>query len=160
GAGELPVRIEAAFKAKEPTLERAPFAWLETCPALINSETSSTLAAKAKEAADTMMAKWKLPLALIIIDTIVATAGYSKEGQDNDAAVGQRIMSTLAELAKATGTCVLGIDHFGKTIETGTRGTSAKEGAADVVLALLGERSVAGKVTDTRLALRKRRGGI
>jgi hypothetical protein len=159
GASELPARIEAAINAKCPDMERAPFAWIETCPALIDPETSATLIATAKEAAAAMMAKWGLPLVLIIIDTIVVSAGFTKEGQDNDTAIGQRIMSTMAELSKATGTFVLGVDHFGKSVETGTRGSSAKEGAADVVLALLGERNVAGKVTNTRLALRKRRSG-
>jgi AAA domain/Bifunctional DNA primase/polymerase, N-terminal len=159
GASEMPARIEAAIKAKCPKLSPAPFAWLETCPALINPETGAILVARAKEADDVMMARWNLPLVLIIIDTIVVGAGFTKDGQDNDTAVGQRIMSTLAELAKATRTFVLGVDHFGKTIETGTRGSSAKEGAADVVLALLGERTVAGKVTNPRLALRKRRSG-
>jgi hypothetical protein len=157
GASEVPARLEAAIKAKCPHLRPAPFAWIDICPALIDPRTSTNLAATAKVAADTMMAKWGLPLVLIIIDTIVVSAGYTKEGQDNDAAVGQRIMSTLAELSKATGAFVLGVDHFGKTVETGTRGSSAKEGAA--VLALLGKRTVAGKVTNTRLALRKRRSG-
>jgi hypothetical protein len=159
GASEVPARVEAAIKAKCPDLHPAPFAWIETCPALIDPHTSANLATKAKVVADRMKAKWKLPLALIVIDTIVVSAGYTKEGQDNDTAVSQRIMSTLAELSKATGTFVLGVDHFGKAVETGTRGSSAKEGAADVVLALLGERNVAGKVTNTRLALRKRRSG-
>ena len=159
GASEVPARIEAAIKAKCPDLHPAPFAWIEACPALIDPHTSANLAAKAKVVADRMKAEWKLPLALIVIDTIVVSAGYTKEGQDNDTAVSQRIMSTLAELSKATGAFVLGVDHFGKAVETGTRGSSAKEGAADVVLALLGERTVAGKVTNTRLALRKRRSG-
>lgn len=159
GASEVSARLEAAIKAKCPHLRPAPFAWIDICPALIDPRTSTTLAATAKVAADKMMAKWGLPLVLIIIDTIVVSAGYTKEGQDNDTAVGQRIMSTLAELSKATGAFVLGVDHFGKTVETGTRGSSAKEGAADVVLALLGERTVVGKVTNTRLALRKRRSG-
>jgi hypothetical protein len=159
GANELPARIEAAIKAKCPEMERAPFAWIEICPPLIDPETSTALAAIAKEVAAGMAERWGLPLALIIIDTIVVSAGFTKEGQDNDTAIGQRIMSTMAELSKATGTFVLGVDHFGKSIETGTRGASAKEGSADVILALLGERNVAGRVTNTRLALRKRRSG-
>jgi hypothetical protein len=48
---------------------------------------------------------------------------------------------------------------FGKDVQTGTRGTSAKEGSADVVIAMLGDRSASGEVTNTHLALRKRRGG-
>jgi hypothetical protein len=68
-------------------------------------------------------------------------------------------MSTLANLAKRTQTFVIGVDHFGKSVDTGTRGTSAKEAAADVVLALLGEKSVTGTVSNTRMAIRKRRSG-
>ena len=159
GASEVPARIGAAIKTKCPDLHPAPFAWIETCPALIDPHTSANLAAKAKVVADKMMAKWGIPLALIVIDTIVVSAGYTKEGQDNDTATGQCIMTTLGKVAKATGAFVLGVDHFGKAVETGTRGTSAKEGFADVVLALLGDRTVAGKVSNIRLALRKRRSG-
>jgi len=65
----------------------------------------------------------------------------------------------LSALSRDTSCFVLGIDHFGKNVETGTRGSSAKEGHADVVLALLGERSLAGKVENPRLAVRKLRGG-
>jgi len=100
-----------------------------------------------------------LPLVLIVIDTIIAAAGLSKSGDENDAAIGQTIMRQLASLAQATGAFVLGIDHFGKSAETGTRGSSAKEGAADVVLALLGEKAITGAVTNARLALRKSRAG-
>jgi Fe-S-cluster containining protein len=103
--------------------------------------------------------RFGVPLVLIIIDTIIAGAGYTKDGQDNDAAAGQAVMNTLKAVGKQTGTFVFGIDHFGKQIETGTRGTSAKEGSADVVIAMLGDRSPSGEVTNTRLALRKRRGG-
>ena len=54
---------------------------------------------------------------------------------------------------------MLGVDHFGKQIETGTRGGSSKEASADLVLACLGERELSGQVLNTRLAVRKNRGG-
>src|SRR5262249_31795498 len=57
------------------------------------------------------------------------------------------------------GVFALGIDHFGKTVEGGTRGASSKEADADVVLALLGDRQQAGDVKNPRLAIRKRRTG-
>jgi hypothetical protein len=66
----------------------------------------------------------------------------------------------LGKIARKTGTFVLGVDHFGKNAETGTRGASAKEDNADVVLATLGEKSMAGVVTNPRLAIRKTRGGV
>jgi hypothetical protein len=68
-------------------------------------------------------------------------------------------MSVLSGLSQKTGALVIGVDHFGKSIETGTRGSSAKEGHADVVLALLADRELNGTVLNTRLALRKDREG-
>ena len=106
-----------------------------------------------------MQEQFGLPLVLIIIDTVIAGSGYSKDGQENDASAGQAVMNTLKEVAKRMHCFVFGVDHFGKAVETGTRGTSAKEGSADVVIAMLGDKSVGGEVTNTRLALRKRRGG-
>jgi hypothetical protein len=100
-----------------------------------------------------------VPLVLIIIDTVIAGSGYSKDGQENDAAAGQAVTNTLKSVAKRMRCFVFGVDHFGKAVETGTRGTSAKEASADVVIAMLGEKAVSGEVTNTRLALRKRRGG-
>ena len=97
-----------------------------------------------------------LPLALIIIDTLNAAANF-KDG--NDAAEGQFIMNRLNELSRKTGAFVMAVDHFGKAVETGTRGTSAKEAAADMVLALLAERDTAGNISNTRMAVRKLRGG-
>ena len=35
---------------------------------------------------------------------------------------------------------MLGVDHFGKNIEAGTRGAGAKESSADLVLACLGDK--------------------
>jgi hypothetical protein len=52
----------------------------------------------------------------------------------------------------------MGVDHFGKAVETGTRGSSAKEAAADTVLAMLGNKDEAGNVSNTRMAVRKVRG--
>ena len=106
-----------------------------------------------------MKADFGLPLTLVIIDTVVAAAKYNKSGDENDAAVNQALMQRLAELAHAIGTAVVGIDHFGKATETGTRGSSAKEGSADVVFALLADRGVGGDITNTRLAIRKNRAG-
>jgi len=54
---------------------------------------------------------------------------------------------------------VLACDHFGKLADTGTRGTSAKEASADVVIACLGDRSIAGSLSNSRIAIRKLRGG-
>ena len=52
----------------------------------------------------------------------------------------------------------MGVDHYGKSIEAGTRGSSAKEAAADAVVAILGERRQGGVVDNRRMAVTKLRG--
>jgi hypothetical protein len=69
-------------------------------------------------------------------------------------------MTALRLMSQRTGALVVGIDHFGKVVETGTRGSSAKEGAADLVVALLADRELSGGVKNTRLAVRKQRDGV
>ncbi len=106
-----------------------------------------------------MMADFGLPVVLIIFDTARKAAGATKEGADNDTTYGQNIIKALEAIAKEANAFVIGTDHFGKDISTGTRGASSKEDDADLVLAMLGERTTAGTVTNPRLAIRKRRTG-
>src|SRR5262245_66581118 len=68
-------------------------------------------------------------------------------------------MNVLKAVAQEMHCFVLGIDHFGKNLEAGTRGASSKESSGDLVLACLGDKQVSGSVTNTRLAVRKHRGG-
>ena len=68
-------------------------------------------------------------------------------------------MAALARISEASGTFVLGVDHFGKAMETGTRGSSAKEARADVVMSILASKEITGKVASCRLVFRKLRSG-
>jgi hypothetical protein len=159
GAGEIGIRLEAVLQSKFSEIKRAPFAWADLSLQLVDPDSAEQLVAIAGQAATHLRSAFDLPLALIVIDTLVASAGYHKSGDENDAATNQAIMNKLAALARDTGALVLGVDHFGKTAETGTRGSSAKEGAADVVLACLGDKAVSGALGNMRLALRKSRVG-
>lgn len=80
-------------------------------------------------------------------------------GQDNDTAATAKIIGALRALSNHTGAVVIGIDHFGKVVETGTRGSSNKEASADAVLVTLGDRELNGTIKNTRLAVRKQRDG-
>src|SRR5262249_6763947 len=113
----------------------------------------------AEEAGQELKRSFGVPLVLICIDTMIAAAAYANAGDDNDTAVAQKVMSVLSGLSQQTGAFALGIDHFGKDVNVGTRGSSVKEGHADAVLALLGDRQVNGTVTNNRLAVRKLREG-
>jgi len=158
GAARISARLSAiagAHKIDGPL----PFAWGGGCPPLTNDDAVEALRALVDQATAELRKKFGTPTVLIVIDTLISAAQY-KEGGDNDTAAAQKVMSTLAGLSESTGALVVGVDHFGKVVETGTRGSSAKEGAADVVLVLLADRELGGGVKNTRLAVRKQRDGI
>ena len=83
----------------------------------------------------------ELQLELVVIDTIAACAGYPRAGDENNSAAAQAVMNVLKVIAETLGCFVLGVDHFGKNVKSGTRGSGAKESAADVVLACLATKS-------------------
>ena len=99
--------------------------------------------------------RFGLPLAMVVIDTLMPAAGFKDA---NDASEVQRVMRALTDVAQAAQVLVLVVDHFGKNVDTGTRNSSVKENAADAVLALLADRAIGGAVTNPQLAVRKVRG--
>jgi hypothetical protein len=160
GGIEVRLRLDAVIREKSGGMARAPFRWYETAPVLLhNKDAVRMLIAMAKQAEASLQAEFGLPLGLIVIDTIAACAGYARSGEENDNAVGAALMNIFKAVAEAMGCFVLAVDHFGKDLEAGTRGAISKESAGDVVLACLGEKELSGNVTETRLAVRKNRGG-
>jgi hypothetical protein len=165
GESEVPVRLQAGIENRCPEFkQRAPFVWLtpeKITLNLLDPHGIAKFVAYVKHVDAEMRKRFSLPLALIIVDTVVATAGFKKSGDENDAVLGARLMKDgLGKIARQTKTFALGVDHFGKSPETGTRGSSGKEDNADVVLAILGEKSMAGLVANPRLIVRKTRGGV
>jgi hypothetical protein len=140
-------------------MARAPFHWYEIVPLMLQPNATEKLIAMGRAAHESLMAEFGLPLGLIIVDTVAAAAGYNSIGAENDNAIAQALMNVMRAVGRALDCYVLGVDHFGKQLETGTRGSSAKEASADLVLACLGEREVSGRVLNTRLTVRKNRGG-
>jgi hypothetical protein len=128
-------------------------------PALTDPKAASIIIETATVVAARLKQQFNLPLSIIIIDTIIAAAGYRREGADNDSATSHLVMSTLAQISRGVSCFVVGLDHYGKDTSAGTRGSSVKEGDADVILACLGDRNETGHVSNSRLALRKRRSG-
>ncbi len=159
GASEVRLRLDAVVRNKCGNMERAPFRWYETTPLLLQKGAVETLIAMARQADNSLQQEFGLPLGLVVIDTIAACAGYPRAGDENDSAAAQTVMNVLKAIAETLGCFVLGVDHFGKNVESGTRGSGAKESASDLVLACLGDKELNGSVTNTRLAVRKNRGG-
>jgi hypothetical protein len=158
GEGAVQTRL-SAIAGQRGIIGPLPFAWRGDCPALMDKNATDVLCRLATEASNDLDRKFGLPVVLIWVDTLITAAGY-ESGEDSDTAAAQKVMNALRTISRRMGALVVGVDHFGKVVETGTRGSSAKEGAADTVLALLAERELSGGVKNTRLAVRKQRDGV
>jgi AAA domain len=156
GASGWQQRLDALAK-RDHDNARLPIFYTGDPVSLLEPSSVAAVIETVKAAADVAKQDLDLPLSLVLFDTIIGAAGFSKSGDENDAVVGAKLMNALAEISAKTGSFVLGVDHFGKAVETGTRGSSAKEAAADVVLALIANKSISGEISGQRLAIRKRR---
>ena len=131
-AGDIQIRL-SAIATRAGKQNPLPFAWVDAVPKLSDPSALIELVVMAREAAMRMQKDFGLPLALILIDTMSAAAGFDDE---NSAADVQPVMDVLHKLALATGALVVAIDHYGKSMNAGTRGSNAKESSADAVLVL------------------------
>jgi hypothetical protein len=175
GAGGIPLRLDAMVRNTLPGVvaglrglpktltprsvdpARLPFEWTKTCPPLLGAaDPISSMMRIAEQAHERFMREFNLPLVMIGIDTMAAASNATS---DDDNAEWARILAMMEMYGQMSGTAVVGVDHYGKSIEAGTRGASAKEANADFVLSTLAERTLAGEVKNTRLALRKLRDG-
>ena len=148
-------KIEAAEDAVIIDPEKTPFAWAKRSPRLSDPESVGELRAMIGEAERGMRERFGLPLALVIIDALMPAAQFKDADKTTEA---RQVMDMLAAIGREFNVLVIPIDHFGKDVSTGTRNASSKEDAADTILALLGERSLEGKLSNPRMALRKVKG--
>lgn len=159
GENEIEMRVHASIAARngDPDIKR-PFARQASgVPCLTDKDALPRLKALAAEAAAYMREIFGCELVLIAIDTMSAAAGFDDE---NSASETQKVMTTLATVARETKTLVMALDHYGKVVDTGVRGSSAKSAAADAILACLGDRDQeTGATTNRRLAVTKLRRG-
>ena len=163
GEREVAIRLKAAIEKRGMSMATAPFAWLipEKMPLNLRDPKSvEAFIARLKLISAKMQKRYSVPLVMVIIDTVIATAGFTKPGDENDPAVCAIVMNEgLGKISRETKSFVFGIDHFGKVADTGTRGASSKEDNADCVLACLGDKELSGAMKNTRVAVRKARGG-
>jgi hypothetical protein len=166
GQAQVRVRLEGAALGKVARAEPAedavkinpkkmPFVWTKRSPRLSDPEAFGELRAMVGGAARGLRERFGLPLALIVIDALMPAAQFKDADKSTEA---RQVMDMLAAIAREFEALVAPIDHFGKDISTGTRNASSKEDAADTILALLGERSLEGKLSNPRMALRKVKG--
>src|SRR5262249_4304033 len=159
GAGTLKARLEAIARHRGAP-EKLPFAWRGECPLLTAKGAGPEIVKHVAEAAAHFEQAYGMPIALIWIDTYVTAAGLNGSGDDNDVVAAAKAFNALRFVSANTGAFVAVVDHYGKVLEAGTRGSSGKEGSADTVLATLAERELTGAITNTRMTARKQRDGI
>jgi hypothetical protein len=159
GQAEVAIRITAAWETKGGT-GKAPFAWDTAAPRLLEPSAGQILAAIAKHADEIMQREFGLPIAAVIIDTAGRAAGARKTGDLNDDANAKLIIKNMADASSQVGALFIGIAHFGKNADVGTKGSSSFEDDPDAVLALLGEKDISGIVKDPMLCARKYRSGV
>jgi AAA domain len=158
GAGTLQSRLAAI--ARQPSApDRLPFAWRGDCPLLTAKDAGPAIAVHCDAAARYFKRAYGVPTVLILIDTYSVAAGFTLSGDDSDVSATQKTFNALRYVHKHTGAAVVVVDHFGKMMESGTRGSSNKEGNADAVLATLADKEINGTISNTRLAVRKQRDG-
>jgi AAA domain len=141
GETEIEFRVRAVLEHKlglsGDALARQPFArQRENVPVLSDAKALNSLLAHALKTAIWVKAEFDLPLSLIVLDTLAASARFNDE---NSAAEATAIFATLRDLSRRTKTLVVAIDHYGKLVETGVRGSSAKSDNADAILASTGK---------------------
>jgi len=149
-------KIAPWFSEMGEQMKRLPFKWITNVPRLNTDDAFDKMFNFCRRMKEELKQQYDCDLVLIAVDTLNAAADFKDA---NDASEAQRIMNLLARLSAAAEATVLVVDHFGKDETRGVRGSSAKEASADFVLSVLGEKSQTGVLRNSRLAIRKMRGG-
>jgi hypothetical protein len=157
GNGGIDYRLKAIADAAGVT-GRLPFAHRADCPPLKNPKSVALINALVDEAAAELKRTHGVDTATIMFDTWAKTSGADNKGEDDDAGVSTAITKTLEAIGTHAKCGTVIIDHMGKNVEQGTRGSSGKE-AVEGLLATLSDRKVAEPITNTRLIVRKVKDG-
>jgi hypothetical protein len=163
---QIAMRITAAYEQSFPNPKEAPktapFRCFDGGPLLLEKKNPTQVIAELEaiilETQTYFQANFGVPVALIVIDTLMAAAGYRDKGDENDSALGQRLKSILEYVSKKYNLFCMVVDHRGKNPQTGTRGTSAKDAWADCIIGCLAE-NVEGEVRNKKIAIVKVKGG-
>jgi hypothetical protein len=160
GEREIQRRVEAAIAARGGDANaRQPFArQAMAVPRLTDKDALDRLRVLVRAAAEHMRAKFDCELVIVVIDTLSSAAEFDDE---NNPAQPQKVMNILAALAGEMKMLVVVVDHHGKVVETGIRGSSVKGASADAILACLGDKDPnTGAIThNRRLVVSKLRDG-
>ena len=160
GADEVRLRLDAVVREKCGDMARAPFRWYEAAPTLLHKGMPSRpLIAMAQQAEASLQEEFGLPLGLIIDrhHRRLRRLSPARRGER------QRRRAGADERPQGGGAGDRLLRVGRRPFRQGYAGRHARRllqgERGDVVLACLGDKELNGSVTDTRLAVRKHRGG-
>jgi hypothetical protein len=146
----FPMRLQACLERKLPQLKggtqfkfgeqmkmRLPFAWNPLEPNLFNNGPDALMRLAEREAGR-MRRDFGTDLVLIVLDTMGLAAVYENEDRASQV---QTVISHLNKVSDTTGALIVGVDHYGKDQGAGLRGSSAKRGHNETILAHIAERA-------------------
>lgn len=155
GAGTIAERLEAIIKSGlSVNSAHLPIAWRSLNAPLMQNGQKEAIIQAIDEAKRVMRDKYGLRLGLIIVDTLAAAFSMNDE---NDAAEATRIMQFLLQISEETETLAIAVAHYGKSVETGVRGSSAYTASADVILAVQAKKTMKGQVESRHIYIDKSR---
>ena len=173
GKPAFPLRVKAAFEdafdkqikfgeqmkfgdqMKFHDRAKPPFAWNTFEPNLFE-EGPDDLIKLVERDAKKMRQDFGVDLVTVGVDTMGLAACYENEDKASQV---QKVISGLNKLSDATGALVIGVDHYGKHQDAGLRGSSAKRGHVETILACLCENGEDNTSKNLRLKFEKIRDG-
>jgi hypothetical protein len=88
GEDEVRLRLDVLVREKCGNMPRAPFRWYKAVPVLLHPGGAELLIAMARQADASLKREFGLPLGLVFVDTIAASAGYTMQGAESDNTIG------------------------------------------------------------------------
>ena len=161
GKAAFPVRSDVAFGAvlnKQMEFDdraKLPFCWNTYEPNLFDKGPDALIKLVERDAKK-MRQEFSVDLVAVFLDTLGLAACF--ENEDKSAQI-LKVVAGLAKLSDGTGALSIVIDHFGKNQQAGLRGSSAKRGGVETVLACICDRDKENNATDLRMWLEKVRDG-
>jgi RecA-family ATPase len=128
-------RMRAAVKALGCDPDEQPlYKQIASVPKLLSVGGEALIMQIVDQVQRAARAEFGLPLVLIIIDTMIKSAGYRKS--ENDSVEINNMIQVMENISIRTKCFVLALDHMGKDEERGARGSSDKPSSVDVYIEL------------------------
>jgi hypothetical protein len=131
GAWQVDKRIRAAVRALDCDPDNQPvYVQRAGVPKMLSDGGEAAMMKIVREAEATAKEEFGVPLALVIIDTMIKAAGYKKS--ENDAVEVNNAIQVMDYISFRAKCFVLALDHMGKDEDRGARGSSDKPSSVDV----------------------------